>query len=108
MVGNVITLTTDNFDETIGAATTPVLVDFLAEWCGPCKQIDPIIREIATEKAGVLTVAKLNVDDHGDIARRFQVMSIPTMIVFKNGEAVDRLVGARGKMALLGDLAKHV
>jgi len=108
MVGNVITLTTDNFDETITSATTPVLVDFWAEWCGPCKQIDPVIREIAEEKAGVLTVAKLNVDDHGDIARRFEVMSIPTMIVFKNGKAVGRLVGARGKSALLGDLAAHL
>ena len=108
MADNVVTLTTANFDETIRSADIPVLVDFWAEWCGPCKQIDPIIREIATEKAGLLTVAKLNVDDHGDIATRFNVMSIPTMIVFKNGEAVGRLVGARGKSALLSDLAEHL
>lgn len=108
MADNVVTLTTANFDETIRSADIPVLVDFWAEWCGPCKQIDPIIREIATEKAGLLTVAKLNVDDHGDIAMRFNVMSIPTMIVFKNGEAVGKIVGARGKTALLGDLAEYL
>ena len=108
MADNVVTLTTANFDETIRSADTPVLVDFWAEWCGPCKQIDPIIREIATEKAGVLTVAKLNVDDHGDIALRFNVMSIPTMIVFKNGEAVGRFVGDRGKTALVSDLAQYL
>jgi thioredoxin 1 len=104
MAANVVTLTTANFDETIKSSGTPVLVDFWAEWCGPCKQIDPVIREIATEKAGALTVAKLNVDDHGDIAMRYNVMSIPTMIVFKDGAEVQRLVGARGKAALLRDL----
>lgn len=108
MAAGIITLTGATFDETINSADKPVFVDFWAEWCGPCKQIDPVIREIATEKAGALTVAKLNVDDHGDIAMRYNVMSIPTMIVFKNGAEVRRLVGARGKAALLADLADQL
>ncbi len=108
MADGIITLTSANFDETVKSATTPIVVDFWAEWCGPCKAIAPVLTEIAKEQAGVVTIAKLNVDDHGDIAMRFNVMSIPTMIVFKNGEAVGRLVGARGKSALLSDLAEHL
>jgi thioredoxin 1 len=103
-----VTLTTATFDETIRGSSVPVLVDFWAEWCGPCKMIDPVIKEIAAEQDGKLTVAKLNVDDHGDIAMRYNVMSIPTMIVFQNGAEVKRLVGAKGKSALLGELAAFI
>lgn len=103
-----LTLTTATFDETIRGSSVPVLVDFWAEWCGPCKMIDPVIKEIAAEQAGKLTVGKLNVDDHGDIALRYNVMSIPTMIVFQNGAEVKRLVGAKGKSALLADLAAFI
>lgn len=105
MADGIVTLTSSTFDETVNASDKPILVDFWAEWCGPCKMIDPVIKEIAAEQAGKLTVAKLNVDDHGDIAMRYNVMSIPTMIVFQNGAEVKRLVGAKGKSALLADLA---
>jgi thioredoxin 1 len=81
-----------------------VVVDFWAEWCGPCKMIAPILGEIASEKAGQVTIAKLNVDDHGDIAQRYGVMSIPTLLVFHNGELKKRMVGAKGKGQLLADL----
>ncbi|MCP5029546.1 MAG: thioredoxin [Actinomycetia bacterium] len=101
----ITTLSDDTFSEVIGAATEPVLVDFWAEWCGPCKMIAPILDEIAHEQEGKLRIAKVNVDENPGIARQFEVMSIPTMIVFKDGQPARRLVGAKPKAALLDDLA---
>ena len=86
----------------------PVLVDFYAQWCGPCKMIAPILEEIADEHGEALQVAKLNVDEAGDIARRFEVMSIPTLILFKDGAPVKRIVGAKPKQALLDDIAEFI
>ncbi len=105
---NISTVSDATFDEVIKASTEPVLVDFWAEWCGPCKMIAPVLEEIATEKAGSLKIAKLNVDDNPGIARRFEVMSIPTLILFKDGEPAKRIVGARGKGQLLSDLAEFI
>ena len=105
---NITTVSDATFDEVIKASTEPVLVDFWAEWCGPCKMIAPVLEEIASEKVGSLKIAKLNVDDNPGIARRFEVMSIPTLILFKDGEPAKRIVGARGKGQLLSDLAEFI
>jgi len=108
MAGAITTLSDTTFDEEIGSSTEPLLVDFWAEWCGPCKMIAPILDEIAEEKAGQIRIGKLNVDDAPDIARRFEVMSIPTMILFKDGEPAKRIIGAKGKAQLLDDLADYL
>jgi thioredoxin 1 len=105
---NTRTLTDATFDEEVKSATEAIVVDFWAEWCGPCKLIAPVLDEIASEQAGRVTIAKLNVDENPGIARRFDVMSIPTLIVFKDGEPQKRLVGAKGKGQLLEELAEFL
>jgi thioredoxin 1 len=90
------------------SSSLPVLVDFWATWCGPCKMVARVLEEIAAEKAGEVRVVKLDVDANPNTARDFQVVSIPTLILFKNGEAVKRVVGATGKSALLGELSEVV
>ena len=104
MAGNISALTDNTFDEEIKGADVPVLVDFWAEWCGPCKMIAPVLEEIASEQDGKIRIVKLNVDENLEIARRFEVMSIPTLIIFKDGEPQRRLIGAKGKGQLLQEL----
>ena len=108
MTGSISNLSENTFDEEISAATEPVLVDFWAEWCGPCKMIAPILEEIADEQDGVLRIAKVDVDKAPDLARRFDVMSIPTLIVFNDGLPAKRLVGAKGKHQLLDELSEFL
>ena len=105
MAQGIVYLSDATFDETIQGSEKPVLVDFWAEWCGPCKMIAPVLEELAAEQGEKLQIAKLNVDDNPDAARRFGVLSIPTLILFKNGEVEKRLVGAKGKGQLLQELS---
>ena len=108
MADGISNLTDATFDEIVGSSNEPLVVDFWAEWCGPCKMISPILEDLAGEQAGKVTFAKLNVDDNPDIARRFDVMSIPTLIVFKDGQPAKRLIGAKGKGQLLEELAEFL
>jgi len=104
MAAGIPDLTDQNFDEEIKSSDAPVLVDFWAEWCGPCKMIAPTLEEISKDFAGRLKVAKLNVDDATSTAQRYEVMSIPTLILFKDGEPRLRIVGAKGKGQLLQEI----
>ena len=100
-------LTDKNFNDEVMKSQLPVLVDFWAEWCGPCRMIAPIVDEIANEYQGKLKVAKLNVDEAQDVAIKYGVMSIPTLMVFKQGKVVDQVVGAMGKDHLVDRVKKN-
>ncbi|HUZ43634.1 MAG TPA: thioredoxin [Acidimicrobiales bacterium] len=108
MSANLTNLTDSTFDEEVKSSDVPVLVDFWAEWCGPCKMVAPVLEEIASENPGKIRVVKLNIDDNLETARRFDVMSIPTMILFKDGDAQVRIVGAKGKGQLLQELDSYL
>ena len=97
----VLEVTDKNFETEVLKSDLPVLVDFWAEWCGPCKVIGPIVSEIAEELSGKLKVAKVNVDDAQDLAGKFNIMSIPTLLLFKGGKAVEQIVGAVPKDQIL-------
>ena len=105
---HILDLTDDNFDESIKQLHGPVLVDFWAAWCGPCKMIAPSLEQIAEEMAGTANVAKVNVDENGDIANRFGIRSIPTLVVFKDGRIVDQMIGAAPKEQIRGLIEKHL
>jgi thioredoxin 1 len=103
-----IEVTDATFDSEVLQASTPVLVDFWAAWCGPCRMIAPVVNEIAGEQAGVLKVAKLDVDQNPATSTRFGVQSIPTLIVFKDGQPVERIVGYMPKERLLDRVRPHL
>ena len=103
-MANAQTVSEDTWQDEVLGADTPVLVDFWAEWCGPCRMVGPVVEEIAEEQTGKLKVVKLNVDENPDVARRYGVMSIPTLMVFKGGDEQKRIVGAQGKGQLLSQV----
>jgi len=108
MSENTATLTDGNFDDSVIKSTVPVLVDFWAEWCGPCRMIAPTVEELATDYNGKVTIGKLNVDDNPNTATQFGVKSIPTLLLFKGGEVVESVVGLTDKTRLQALLDKHL
>jgi thioredoxin len=105
---NTKTVTDATFADEVLQADGPVLVDFWAEWCGPCKMVSPVLDEIAGEYPDKITVAKVNIDENPSIARDYQIMSIPTMSVFQKGQVVKSIVGARPKAAILRELSDYI
>jgi len=103
-----VIVTDKSFADEVLGSDKPVLVDFWATWCGPCKMVAPVLDEIATEHAGKITIAKLNIDENPSTPRDYGIMSIPTMILFAKGEKVKQIVGAKPKAALLADLADYL
>ena len=100
MVANMVTLTVENFSQEVLKSATPVVVDFWAEWCGPCKMIAPVLEELATEYDGKVKIGKVNIDEHQQLAINYSINSIPTLLFFKNGQVADQIVGMRSKRDL--------
>jgi len=107
-MGNAVAVSGENFDSEVLQATEPVLVDFWAEWCGPCRAVAPSVEEIATEYRGKLKVVKVDVDDAPQVATKYGVQGIPTLMVFKNGEVVERLTGGYPKAIILQKVKPHL
>ena len=101
-----IRLTSANFEQEVMGSTNPVLIDFWATWCGPCRMMAPIVEEIAEEKEGVLKVAKVNVDEEPDLAAKFGIVSIPTLVLMRDGQIADVMIGYRPKDAVLAFIEK--
>jgi thioredoxin 1 len=108
IVGSTKKVTDQTFNEDVLASDKPVLVDFWAEWCGPCKMVAPVLEEIAGQHGDKLTIAKLNIDENPQIAQQYQILSIPTMSVFDKGQMVKSIVGARPKAAILRELSDYI
>lgn len=108
IMGNAVTLTDGNFDAEVIQSSTPVLVDFWAEWCGPCKMIAPVLDEVATELDGQIIIGKLNVEEHPSTMHAYGILGIPALLLFKDGEVVKRITGFRPKPQLMGELAEHL
>ena len=104
----ILTLTEENFDEQLARAEDPILVDFWASWCGPCRVIGPWLEELAEELAGQVHFAKINVEDNGELANRFGISSIPTLILFKKGKVVDQMIGAVPKEQIRRMVQKYL
>ena len=103
---NIVIATESNFNDQVLQSPQPVLVDFWAEWCGPCKMIAPVLDELATEYGGKVKIAKVNIDEHQNLAAQYRVTAIPTLLVFKGGQVVEQMVGAKSKRDLKASLDK--
>jgi thioredoxin 1 len=105
---NEVEVTEQNFDQEVMQSSLPVLLDFWAEWCGPCKVLSPLVEQLANEYEGKLKVGKVNVDENNDLAMRYNVMSIPTLKFFKNGQVIGEIVGAAPKPTIEAEIKRHI
>ena len=105
---NIMTLTSGNFDEETKRAESPILVDFWAEWCGPCRMVAPVLEQLATDYKGKVRIGKVNVDEHSGVAAKYGVQSIPTLLLFKQGKVVEQYIGFTSKDVLVKLIDKHL